>query len=212
IKLRSAVDLLQDSTRDLRQVLDAVTELSQNWTGALVILESRLETGKDVETKLDMISRFCLDRMNEARVFMAQNGEGFRISLWWFDDKEASLQLLLSNEIVDQGTLDTKFAVGEGLLGQAFAEDRVWNLNNAPAEPYYKKTRDNPSYRGLLLVPIREGREPVGQIPVGMLAIDREKPEYFDTAIENVACSLSHVVGFALLYADDEANLRGSTQ
>jgi signal transduction protein with GAF and PtsI domain len=79
-------------------------------------------------------------------------------------------------------------------------EDRIHNYDDAPSSIYYEKIRENPEYHGLLLVPVKLRTD--GDV-LGVLSIDRQKKEAFDSNAENVAWSLSHLLAYAVSTASE---------
>jgi hypothetical protein len=195
-QVTEAADLSQKSVAALTEVIDDYAGLLQSWTNAVNLLPEHLERyGVDVEKAYDILARFCLERMEEARDIIGESGERLRFSFWWFDEDSEGLKLLFSDDIRDEATLAHVFQPGSGLMGQCFIEDRVYNLEDAPTSIYYEKIRESPDYYGLLLVPVRAR---TGGEVIGVLSIDRQKKETFAATAENVARALGDLIAYAI--------------
>lgn len=177
-------------------LLDELSDVMQNWSTALERFLAFLETGEaDRASVRAALVDFLRLRAFEAIEWVGSDKEERRLSLWIYDDKAKRLRFLHSNEITDADTLDATFELGEGLLGAAFIEDRVWNERVASEVPGYKVIRNQwpPKYNGLLLIPIHYGVR-----KIGMLSVDRTAPEYFPDTQVNLFKALAAIVGSAI--------------
>lgn len=195
-----------DATKALRRAFDSVTDLLQAWTSSCQFLNAWLQ---EHDTQADeirkIVVRFCLERMEEASECLtltkparddAGAESGIRISLWWFDEDKNGLVLLYSNEITDQATLEFVFKPGEGLMGQAFIERRLYNLADATKSKFFAAIPGHePTYKALLMVPVWFSNR-----VVGMVSIDRRSSGEFDNNAVDLATALADVLGFALTH------------
>jgi GAF domain len=180
----------------LRAVLADYSDLMQNWAQSVNLFAEELEKyGKTDDDVADILARYCLGRMEEARDLIAERGDRTRLSFWWFMDDTGGLKLLFSDDIRDTATLNHVFRPGSGLLGQCYVECRTYNLEDGPSSIYYEAIRPDSDYHGLLLVPVRCKTD---ESPIGVLSIDREKKEAFDDNAENVGSALSDLIAYAM--------------
>jgi hypothetical protein len=180
----------------LRKVLADYSDLMQNWTQSVNLFTEELEKyAKTDDDVADILARYCLGRMEEARDLIAERGDRTRLSFWWYVDDAGGLKLLFSDDIRDDATLDHVFKPGVGLIGQCFVESRVYNLADAPSSIYYEAIRPSPEYHGLLLVPVKRKTD---ETPIGVLSVDRQKSEAFDENAQNVGSALADLIGYAM--------------
>jgi GAF domain-containing protein len=197
VKFRAAVQAGQEGIADLESALGEATQLLQSWLAGAAWLNTYLQREDvDDDTAASAVFRYCLERMEEAKDWMGDADEPIRISLWWYDSGSDELYFTLSNDIRDELTKDFRFKPGSGLMGQAFAENRTYNVDDAPSSAFYMPIRDTaPGYRGLLLVPVRIMDE-----ALGMISIDREQKRTFSANAENVAGALAEQVSYAFMH------------
>ncbi len=169
----------------------------RNWLTSVSWLNIYLQRSDvDDDAAISAVFRYCLERMEEAKEWMGDEDEAIRISLWWYDSAENELYFVLSNDIRDELTKNARFKPNSGLMGQAFAENRLYNIADAPTSAFYTPIRDStPSYHGLLLAPVRIMDE-----PMGMLSIDRQQTATFSEAAENIAEGLTAQVAYAFTH------------
>ena len=195
-RVEKAAAKSEDSVEALRAVLSDYSELMQNWLQSVNLFTEQLEKYAESDNDVaDILARFCLGRMEEARELIAERGDRTRFSFWWFVEDEGGLKMLFSDDIRDEETLNHVFAPGAGLLGQCYVESRLYNVNDAPASIYFERIRPTPDYHGLLLVP---ARSETGGPVIGVLSIDREKKEVFDENASNVARALADLIAYAM--------------
>jgi len=125
---------------------------------------------------------------------MALPGEYLRLSFWNFDPEKGGLALLQSNQIQDQATLDAVFRIGEGCMGTAYREDRVWNEKDPRSLGSWidipGATKD---YNGLLLVPIVWAND-----KIGVIAVDRTAKQEFPEISVSIAKALADIAAHAI--------------
>jgi transcriptional regulator with GAF, ATPase, and Fis domain len=108
----------------------------------------------------------------------------------------ADLFFMFSNDIRDERTKSFRFSPSAGLMGQAFVENRIYNIEDAPSSSFYVSIRDaDIDYHGLLLVPVRALDQ-----PVGMLSIDRRQSATFGEDAERIATGLSELLSYAFVH------------
>jgi hypothetical protein len=194
VKFQEAVAAGEEGIAGLEHALGEATELVANWLGTVAWLNTYLQRQDvDDETALRSVFRFCLERMEDAKDWMGDADEPIRISLWWLDQTDGDLFFMFSNDIRDERTKSFRFSPNAGLMGQAFVENRLYNLEDAPSSSFYVTIRDaQVDYHGLLLVPVR-----VLDQPVGMLSVDRQQQAAFGEDAERVAMGLTELLGYA---------------
>ena len=181
---------------DAVEALDGVTDLLQDWTATVNWLNRHLQLASTTdEDAIRAVVRYCRERMADVREMIGDDDEPVRLSVWWYSEARDGLVLLASDDIHDAETKVFVFQRGEGILGQAFAEGRYWNIKDAPSEPGYVQIRaEAPKYRGLLCMPIHLG----GNELIGMVSVDREQAERFDDGDVTIVQALADVLAFAL--------------
>lgn len=186
----------ETSVKALRQVLGDYSELLQNWATSVNLFADQLENYANTDDDVaEILARFCLGRMEEARDVIAVRGDRTRLSFWWYVEDAGGLKLLFSDDIRDEATLDHVFKPGVGLLGQCYVESRIYNLEDAPESIYYEAIRAETEYHGLLLVPVTAR---TSERPIGVLSIDRQRREEFDQNAENVGSALADLIAYAM--------------
>jgi hypothetical protein len=197
IKFRKAVQAGNEGITDLERALGEATEQTATWLSSVSWLNIYLQRA-DVEDDAASatVFRFCLERMDEAKEWMGAEQEAIRISLWWYDAKAKDLFFMLSNDIRDETTKTSTFAPNVGLMGQTFAENRIYNLADAPSSAFYIPIREAPvDYHGLLLVPVRIADE-----PMGVISIDRQQKSVFSEDAQKIAEALASLIAYAFMH------------
>ena len=195
-RFEKAIAKSEISVEALREVLEDYSNLMQNWLHSINLFAEQLEVyAKNDSDVADILARFCLGRMEEAREVVAERGDHTRFSFWWFVEDAGGLKLLFSNDIRDEKTLNHVFKPGAGLLGQCYVEGRIYNLDDAPTSVYYQAVRPEPTYHGLLLVPVRSRNV---NRTMGVLSVDREKKETFNENASNVGSALADLIAYAM--------------
>jgi hypothetical protein len=197
VKFQEAVAAGEEGIAGLEQALGEATELVADWLGTVAWLNTYLQRlDVDDDTALRAVFRYCLERAEDAKEWMGEADEPIRISLWWQDQVDGDLFFMFSNDIRDERTKSFRFSPNSGLMGQAFAENRIYNIEDAPSSSFYVAIRDaQVDYHGLLLVPVR-----VLDQPVGMLSVDRQRRATFGDDAEKVAQGLAELIGYAFVH------------
>jgi hypothetical protein len=200
-RAEKAVAKSEVSVDALREVLGDYSDLMQNWVQSVNLFTEQLEKYAETDDEVaDILARFCLGRMEEARDLIGERGDRTRLSFWWFLEDAGGLKILFSDDIRDEETRNHVFRPGAGLLGQCFVESRTYNLEDAPASIYYEEIRPRADYHGLLLVPVRCKTD--GPV-LGVLSVDRQKREAFDQNASNVCSALADLIAYAMVTALD---------
>jgi hypothetical protein len=197
VKFQEAVAAGEEGIAGLEHALGEATDLIANWLGTVAWLNTYLQRlDVDDDAALRSVFRYCLERMEDAKEWMGDAEEPIRISLWWQDQADGDLFFMFSNDIRDERTKNFRFSPNSGLMGQAFAENRVYNLEDAQSSSFYVAIREaQVDYHGLLLVPVR-----VLDQPVGMLSVDRQEKSTFGDDAEKIAQGLAEVLGYAFAH------------
>ncbi len=185
------------SANAVSEALLAYSDLIQNWANAVNLLDEQLEKyGVNEEAVDEIVTRFCLGRMEEAKWLIEEEGDSLRFSFWLYSEDAGGLKLLFSDEIHDEKTLRHVFKPGAGLCGQCYVENRYFSFADAPKSIYYEKIRDEePQYHGLLLYPVKPRSD---ENSIGVLSIDRMQKEEFSKDAANVASALSDLIAYAM--------------
>jgi hypothetical protein len=194
VKFREAKQAAVEGIANLEDALADATAQLQSWMACTSWLNTYLQRADvDDEAATAAVFRYCLERMEEAKDWMGDEDELIRISLWWQDAESGELFFMFSNDIRDAATQEFRFAPNDGLMGQAFAENRIYNLDDAPASAFYVPIRKNTAnYYGLLLVPVR-----IFDTAVGIVSIDRGEKSTFSQNAESVAEGLAEQIAYA---------------
>jgi putative methionine-R-sulfoxide reductase with GAF domain len=188
VKLREAtksVDAYRDVSEDL-------ANLVQNWSTSSLLYLTLLSNNDDSETRDAITQNYLRDRMGEARQFLGDSSTSLvRVALWIYDADEEVLRFEYSPQFTPT---QATYRLGEGFIGQAFLEGRVFSEPDVRLVPSYKSTRDgDPPYRAVICVPIRIGDE-----AIGMLTIDKTEATPFSETAEEVSNGLAAQTGYAL--------------
>jgi hypothetical protein len=129
VKFQEAVAAGEEGIAGLEQALGEATELVADWLGTVAWLNTYLQRlDVDDDTALRAVFRYCLERAEDAKEWMGEADEPIRISLWWQDQVDGDLFFMFSNDIRDERTKSFRFSPNSGLMGQAFAENRIYNI------------------------------------------------------------------------------------
>jgi hypothetical protein len=129
VKFAEAVAAGEEGIAGLEHALGEATELVAEWLGTVGWFNTYLQRRDvDDDAALRSVFRYCLERMEDAKQWMGDAGEPIRISLWWQDQIDGDLFFMFSNDIRDERTKSFRFSPNSGLMGQAFAENRIYNL------------------------------------------------------------------------------------
>lgn len=175
--------------------LNDTAELLRNWARSLNALLARFEDVTLTSTEADEeLLQFFKLRAYEALESFAGDREERRLSVWLYDQSNDDLFFFFSNEIKDPPTLAHRFPVGRGIVGTVYRDHHTLNERDATALPVYERIRTTPTqYRGILCIPID-----YGDARYGVLSIDRQKEQLFDTGDVDVMKALAAIFGAAL--------------
>ncbi|HXM18325.1 MAG TPA: GAF domain-containing protein [Candidatus Tumulicola sp.] len=191
----------EQAVQQVAQVLDIAypktTALLRTWMISLDSLAESYEKLKDKDDAGAIFIRFVVERMQEAIDLIRAPEDYVRMSIWWYSEKEDRLKLLVASyEVDEQKKWSYGFAPREGLIGQAFVDNAaVVTYGDAPSETFFKRVGKDPTFHGLLMVPIRYHHK-----PVGILSVDRKKKGKFANEVEDVAVALADLVAIAATY------------
>jgi hypothetical protein len=184
IELESAAKIAVDA-------VDKIADLLQDWTGAVNITLDLLRTAQDDAERQRVLIAFLRDRMGEAKEAMEGKSDepDLRLSVWSYDADDNRIRFFYSNEIGDEATLAFSFAVGEGMVGQSWLEQRTWNEANALQLPSYIPIVPRARYRAVYCTPIT-----FGQHRHGMLCMDKNEEKMFADRADTIARSLAAIL------------------
>jgi signal transduction protein with GAF and PtsI domain len=154
---------------------------------------------------------FVRDRLGELKELLVNDvDDDVRLALWVYDAGAELLRFFFSNEITDEATRKATFGIGEGMIGTAFDEPRVWNEANATMLPSFVPIVKRESYAAVLSVPVR-----LGETKLAILTVDRKKSEEFSAEAVEGTEACAYIIGIALeayIRAIDKAATRGQGQ
>lgn len=182
----------RESKDELTAAIQDYANLVQNWSTSAVLYIAMLGKAKDDTARATLLEHYLRDRMGEARNYLSEDpSDDVRIALWMYDPDTNTLEFFFSNE---QPPGKQAYAVGEGMIGEAFAERRAFNEADVRTLPSYLNTRDgDPPYRAVICTPVFIGFE-----PVGMLTADKKSAVLFGTAAEDIAKGLASQCALAI--------------
>jgi len=188
VKLREATESV-DAYRDVSADL---ANLVQNWSTSSLLYLALLSSNDESETRDLITQNYLRDRMGEARQFLGDSSTSLvRVALWIYDADVDELRFEYSPQFKPT---QMTYQLGEGFIGQAFLEGRVFSEPDVRLVPSYKSTRDgDPPYRAVICVPIRIAEE-----RIGMLTIDKTEATPFSETAEEVSKALAAQCGYAL--------------
>jgi GAF domain len=171
------------------------TDLLQMWMYTTRDFMQRLESPDITPEKAgEELKQFISLRSFEALKWIGQDDELRRLSIWLYDQDIDRITFFCSNQIRDKNTVDFKFEVGKGIIGIIFKNQETWNESDAAEIPgWIDITGAEPRYRGLYCQPIT-----YGETHLGVLSVDREKRERFDTDDENILAGFAYMMGIVL--------------
>jgi hypothetical protein len=188
---------IQEAIKEVEKSTDLIGELMQNWMHALGIAIAEFDEERSRAGREQVLLRFVRDRLGEAKAFTADSDESdVRLAVWLFDRDRKLLRFYFSNEIADTPTMTKIFMPGEGMLGQAFREQRTWNESRATHLPSYTVIRadQHAGYGAVLVTPIS-----LHMLRIGMLSADKSKDVAFTPLAQNVLEALARM--FAIVIA-----------
>jgi putative methionine-R-sulfoxide reductase with GAF domain len=89
------------------------------------------------------------------------------------------------------------YAIGEGMIGEAFWERRRFNEPDVRSVPAYINTRggEDPPYRAVLCIPVFMWNEPE---PIGIITADKKSDELSSIAADDIAKGLASQCALAI--------------
>lgn len=199
VEFREVLGVAAESTEDLEDAADAIgvlSDFSQDWLSQVNWLNRYLQLSSTTDDDaVRAVLRFCRERIADVSALIGEQDERTRFSVWWYSDEKDGLVFILSDDIRDDETKAFVFRRGQGIMGQAFVENRFWNLADAPASPGYVQIRkEPPDYHGLLCMPMHFG----GHELVGMVCVDRALAQSFGESERDFVSALSDIIVTAL--------------
>jgi hypothetical protein len=176
----------RESKEELESAIEEYANLIQNWSTSAVLYIDMLARAADDDERAMLLAHYLRDRMGEAKNYLSEDpDDDVRIALWMYDPSTRRLEFFFSNE--DPPTKQS-YAMGEGMLGEAFMERRRFNEADVRNVPSYLNTRHGgtPPYRAVLCTPIF-----IGDDPIGMLTADKRSAVLFSTAADDIAKALA---------------------
>jgi GAF domain-containing protein len=182
----------RESAEELESAIEEYANLVQNWSSSAVIYIDLLAKAGDDDERAMLLAHYLRDRMGEAKNYLSEDpDDDVRIALWMYDPNTRMLEFFFSNEGVPT---KQSYAVGEGMIGEAFMERRRFNEPDVRNVPSYLDTRNGrPPYRAVLCTPVFFGDE-----PVGMLTADKRSAVLFSTAADDIARGLASQCALAI--------------
>ncbi|MBV9027718.1 MAG: GAF domain-containing protein [Candidatus Eremiobacteraeota bacterium] len=182
----------RESAQELQSAIEEYANLVQNWSSSAVLYVDMLAKAQSDDDRAMLLAHYLRDRMGEAKNYLSENpDDDVRIALWMYDPTSRRLEFFFSNEDVPT---KQSYALGEGMLGEAFLERRYFNEADVRNLPSYLNTRKgDPPYRAVLCIPIFFGDD-----PIGMLTMDKRSASIFSSAAEDIARGLAAQCALAI--------------
>ena len=183
----------RESAEELEGTIEDYANLVQNWSTSAMLYIDLLGKAADDDERATLLAHYLRDRMGEAKNYLSEDpDDDVRIALWMYDPESKLLEFFYSNE-----TPPTKqsYAVGEGMIGEAFLERRRFNEADVRNVPSYLNTRggQEPHYRAVLCTPVI-----VGDDEIGMITADKQSAVLFSTAADDIARGLASQCALAI--------------
>ncbi len=189
---------MQEVKQSADQLVDVISDyanLVQNWSTSAVLYTDLIARASNDAELAELMSNYIRDRMGEARDFLsADPKDNVRVALWIFDPERASLEFRLS--VPTFKPTQSAYALREGMIGQAFVEQRRFMEADVTTAPCYKSTRggrQKPPYRAVWCGPVSRGQE-----RIGMLTIDKKTAALFSAAADDIAKGLAAQCALAI--------------
>jgi GAF domain-containing protein len=183
----------RESAQELESTIQEYANLVQNWSASAMLYIDMLANATGDDERATLLAHYLRDRMGEAKNYLSEDpDDDVRIALWMYDPGTQRLEFFFSNE---GAPTKQSYAVGEGMLGEAFMERRAFNEADVRNVPSYLDTRNgvDPPYRAVLCIPIFVGEE-----PIGMLTADKRNAVLFGTAADDIARGLAAQCALAI--------------
>lgn len=124
---------LVETTKAAEDVVEKVTDLTQNWTKQIAQFLAELETGIVGDAFAKSLLSFLQLRSYEALEWLGGDGEKRRLSLWLYDKRTDELGIFFSDGIADDETKNARIKRGVGIVGTVYKLQQTWNERDAPA-------------------------------------------------------------------------------
>jgi GAF domain-containing protein len=176
----------RESAEELSSAIEEYANLVQNWSTAVVRYIDMLAKAPDDDARAMLLAHYIRDRMGEAKNYLSEEpDDDVRIALWMYDPSTKLLEFFFSNEGVPT---KQSYALGEGMIGEAFMERSEINEADVRNVPSYLDTRNGtpPPYRAVLCMPVSIGDE-----QMGMLTVDKRSASLFSAAADDIARGLA---------------------
>lgn len=190
---------LKDAVSDVSGLVTEALDITDKWANRLNIalatfpLQSPDKLGESV-------SEFLREAAKDAIDWFGKDGEVRRLSYWIYSWEKDELGIYLSNEITVEDNPELyqrRFKKGEGLVGQALADDKPINVADAQEAPHFVKLPGRrPRYRGMLIVAIPYGRRITDRL--GVICVDRWLRERFPESSVKLIEALAAMTGMLL--------------
>lgn len=182
----------RESKEELQEAIEDYANLVQNWSTSAVLYIDMLSRATDDDERAMLLSHYLRDRMGEARNYLSEDpADDVHIALWMYDPSTRNLEFFFSNE---RPPTKQTYALGEGMLGEAFWERRRFNEADVRNVPSYLDTREGgPPYRAVLCAPVFVGDE-----AIGMLTADKKSAGVFSTAADDISKGLASQCALAI--------------
>jgi GAF domain-containing protein len=183
----------RESKEELSEAIEDYANLVQNWSTSAVLYIDMMGNAKDDAERAMLLYNYLRDRMGEAKNFLSDEPtDDVRIALWMYDPESNALEFFFSNETPPK---KQSYAVGEGMIGQAFLERRRFNEADVRNVPAYVSTRggEDPPYRAVLCTPVLMGDE-----AIGIVTADKKTDALFSNAADDIAKGLASQCALAV--------------
>lgn len=183
-------DSAQRSSEGFLRLLGIYARQLQSWTRQAARLNDDLMQGNTEDEDARLVLAFCYNRMDEARLLIAEPRERVRVTLYLLAKNGVLFQLLSNDKSAARTTAGSQ-RFNDGPLRKALDEDATINLASGglASGPRTGAVK----YRGLLLVPLRrQGR------PVGIVAFERERAKRSNPEQVVVISALADILVLAL--------------
>lgn len=191
----TSVDLGEEVLNAADFTYAQTSEFFETATLSISSLNRQLQLAKSTEAAVGQFIRFATDLLADSLSVFSFEGEIVRLSVWLYREDKDQLEMLVSNDEERNKSQPKGFAAGEGLIGQAWVDNAVYQTDDAPNEPFYVRSNGEKSaYKGLLLMPIRFGNNSI----FGVLSIDRTAKTFFPEQMVSLAGGVAHLLGLAM--------------
>lgn len=177
LKLRE----VKESSKDIVASLAAVANLAQSWSTSAALYLGHMTKASTGLERDRLFADYLRDCMGDARGFLSEDpDDDVRIALWLYNPTTQTIEFFCSNEFEPS---QRSYASGEGLIGGAFRDRRLYNVDDVRTVPAYKSThKGDPPYRAILCCPVI-----LGESIIGMITADKRKVMFFSDLAEEIA-------------------------